>query len=81
MDACLFMLSCVFSRVAIQSIERKRVFLQTCCRCVEHLLVCLSVRRVYCGKTVDWTWMPFGVVSRVGRGMDVLDGWGGDRRR
>jgi len=24
--------------------------------------------------------MPFGVVSRVGRGMGVLD-WGGDRRR
>jgi len=24
--------------------------------------------------------MPFGMVSGVGRGMDVLD-WGGDRRR
>jgi len=42
--------------------------------------VCLSVRRVYCGKTTDWMWVPFGVVTGVGRGMGVLD-WGGDRRR
>jgi len=28
----------------------------------------LSVRKVYCGETADWIWMPFGVVSGVGRG-------------
>jgi len=44
------------------------------------LSVCLSVRKVYCGKTADWIWMPFRVVSRVGRVMGVIDG-GGDRRR
>jgi len=33
-----------------------------------------SVREVYCGKTADLTWMPFGVVSVVGRGIGVLDG-------
>ena len=36
--------------------------------------VCLSVWKVYCGKTVEWIWMPFVVVSGVGRGMGVLDG-------
>jgi len=35
---------------------------------------------VYFGKTAEWIRMPFGVVSRVGRGMGVLDG-GGDHRR
>jgi len=34
----------------------------------------LSVRKVYCGRKADWIWMPFGMVSRVGRGMGVLDG-------
>jgi len=44
--------------------------------------VCLSVGR-FGGvpwKTTDWIWMPFGVVSGVGRGMGVLDG-GGDRQK
>jgi len=35
--------------------------------------VCRSVRKVYCGKTVDWIQIPFGMVSGVGRGMSVLD--------
>jgi len=35
---------------------------------------------VYCGKTADWIRMPFGVVSGIGLGMDVLD-FGGDRPR
>jgi len=39
------------------------------------LSVCLSVWKVYCGKTADWIWMPFRVVSGVGRLMGVLDGW------
>ena len=30
-----------------------------------------------CGKTTDWIWTPFGVVSGVGPGMGILD----DRRR
>jgi len=38
------------------------------------LYVCLCVRKVYWGKTADWIWMPFGVVSGVGRGIGVLDG-------
>jgi len=41
--------------------------------------VCMPAHR-YCGKTADWIQMPFGVVSGVGLGMDVLD-FGGDRRR
>ena len=36
--------------------------------------VCVSVRKVYCGKTADWIWMPFGVVSGVRLGMGVFDG-------
>jgi len=35
--------------------------------------VCLSVK-VYCGKMVEWIWMPFGMVGEVGRGRGVLDG-------
>jgi len=35
---------------------------------------CLSVQKMYCGKTADSSQMPFGVVSGVGRGMGVLDG-------
>jgi len=31
--------------------------------------VCLSVRKVYFGKTVEWIWMPLGMVSGVARGM------------
>jgi len=33
-----------------------------------------SVRKVYCGKTVEWIRVSFGVVSGVDRGMGVLDG-------
>ena len=38
------------------------------------LSVGLSVRKVYCGETADWNWiqMPFGMVSGIGGGMDVL---------
>ena len=61
------------------SIKRKRLMESSCrlsrlsvCRSV-----CRSVRKVYCGKTVDCIRMPFGMVSGVGRGMVVLDG-GGD---
>jgi len=38
------------------------------------LLVCVSVRKMYCGKMDDWIQMPFGMVSGVGRGMRILDG-------
>jgi len=41
---------------------------------LDHLSVCRSVRKVYCGKTADWIRMPFGVMSGVGRGMGALDG-------
>jgi len=44
------------------------------------LFVGLSIQKVYCGKTADCIWMPFGVVSVIGRGMGVLDGVA-DRRR
>jgi len=44
------------------------------------LCVDLSDWKVYCGKTADWIWMPFGTVSVVGQGMGVFDG-GDDRRR
>ena len=36
----------------------------------------MSIQWVNCGKTADWIWMPFGVVSGVCRGMSVLDGVG-----
>jgi len=35
---------------------------------------------MYCGKMAKQIRMPFGVMSGVGRGMDVLDE-GGDRQR
>jgi len=35
--------------------------------------VCLSV---YCGKTAEWIWIPFGAVSWVDQGMGVLNGGG-----
>ena len=65
------------SRIAIQSMEHKRVLEQSCHQ--SHLSVCLSVCQLvcptgYCDKTTNWVWMPFGVVSGVGRGMGVLDG-------
>ena len=41
----------------------------------------LSDRKVYCGKMADWIWMPFGMVSGVGRRMVVLDGGGEHQRR
>jgi len=43
-------------------------------RAIYDLSVCQSVRKMYCGKTVDWIRVPFGVVNVVGRGMGVLDG-------
>jgi len=43
------------------------------CR-LAHLRVCLSVRKVYCGKMAEWIQMPFGMVSGIGQGMGVLDG-------
>jgi len=36
-------------------------------------LVCLSVRKVYYGKTANWIQISFGVVSGVGQGIGVLD--------
>jgi len=39
------------------------------------LSVGLSVCKMYCGKTAECIRMPFGMVSGVGRGMGVLDGW------
>ena len=60
--------------------------LEQACR-LSHLSVCLglsvwlSVKWVNCGKTADWIWMPFGVVSGVGRKMGVLDGWRSSKGR
>jgi len=42
------------------------------------LSVCLW--KVYFGKTANWIWMPFRMVSGISRGMGVLDE-GGDRQR
>ena len=41
------------------------------CLCVS---VCVSVRKVYCGKTAERIRIPFAVVSGGGRGMGALDG-------
>ena len=43
------------------------------------LSVCLSVRKVYCGKTADWIRVPIGVENGVGPGIGVYD-VGGDRQ-
>ena len=69
--ACVRRGPAIISRVAIQSIERQRVLVQTCRQ--SRPSVCRSVQRVYCGKTADWIWMPFGVVSVVSRGLSILD--------
>jgi len=69
----------IISRVASQFIEHygadlssiPSVGLSVCC---VSLLVGRSIRRVYCGKTADCIWMPFGVVSGVGRWIGKLDG-------
>jgi len=55
----------------MQSTERKWALVQACR--LAHLSVCRSVQWVNCGKTADWIWMSFGVVSKVGRGISVLD--------
>ena len=39
--------------------------------------VSLSVRKVYCGKTVEWIRMPFGMVW--GQSSDRYIRWGGDQ--
>jgi len=44
------------------------------------LSVCLSGGVNY-GKMADWIWMSFGMVSGVGRGMGVLDGWRSSKGR
>jgi len=74
----------IISRVAIQSIERKRVFKQACC--LTHLSVCQSV-----GRSVDLSggWIAekrlIGPGCRsewwVGRSMDGCIRWGSYRRR
>ena len=55
---------------SLLSSERERLMLRNIR--LDHLYVglsvCLSVRKVYCGKTADWIRMPFGVVSGVSRG-------------
>jgi len=52
-------------------VERERSWYT--CR-LFHLLVSLTVQKVYCGKTADWIRMPFRAESGFGRGMRVLDG-------
>jgi len=37
------------------------------------LSACLSVWKVYCGKTAECIWISFGMVSGVGGGMGVID--------
>jgi len=41
---------------------------------IEHVVrpICRSAH-LSCGETADWIWMPFGVMSRVGPGIHVLD--------
>ena len=57
----------------MQSIERKRVLVQTSPIPFFGLSVCPEG---VLWQTADWIWMPFGVMSGVGRGMSVLDGAG-----
>ena len=72
----------VFSASLCISIVSGALMLRTCR--LPHLCVsvCVSVcvQKVFCGKAAERIRMPFGVVSRVSRGMGALDG-GGDRQR
>jgi len=36
-------------------------------------ILCVSFRKVYCGKMADWIRMPFGMLSGIGQGMGILD--------
>jgi len=45
----------------------------TCVDLLPRPSVSLCVGKVYCGKMADWIQMLFGVVSRVGQGLGVLD--------
>ena len=58
---------CRFSQLLAASLlssERKRLMLRYIR--LDHMCVCVCVRKVYCGKTADWIRMPFGVVSGSG---------------
>ena len=73
--------SVTFLAASLLSSERKQLMLRAChlAHLSVGLSVCLSVRKVYCGKTADWIRMPSEVVCGVGGDMGVLDGVG-DRR-
>ena len=43
----------IISCITIQSIECKQELIQTC-------LQSSQVRRIYCGKTANWIWIPLG---------------------
>jgi len=68
----------VFSRVALYQASVSGLcdgtFACTICRSVRLSVVCMSVCKVYYGKTAEWIRMPFGTVSGVDQGMSVLDG-------
>ena len=72
----------VAASISINTEERKRVLEQSCR--LARLSACRSVCRylqwVICGKTADWIWVQFVVVSGISRGTGVLYG-DGDRRR
>ena len=75
-DSCYILISASLSGYRV---ERKRYWCRPVaypiCRSVGLCVsVCVSVRKVYCGKTADWIRMPFGVVSGIIRGVGVLDG-------
>jgi len=57
-----------------------RAYVRACVHACVCWSVCVSIQKVHCDKTAYWIWMPFGMVSGIGRGMGVLDG-GGDCQR
>jgi len=57
------------------SIEHKRYWNRPVAHPICWSCACMSVWKVYCGKTAEWIRMPFGVVSGVGLGICVLDGF------
>jgi len=69
-DVLNFSLLNVISRIALYRASVSAICDGTC-RSV-CLSVGLSVHKVYCGKTAEWIWMPFGLVSGVDRGMEVV---------
>ena len=53
------------------SIASEALMVRACRLAHLSVCVCVSVRKVYCGKTTDWIRMPFGVVRGAVLGVNL----------